>query len=478
MKPKSALVLFIMCGGMFLILLDVTIVNVAVPAITAGLRTSTAGVQWVVDGYTVALAALLLAGGTLGDRLGHRRTVLAGLVIFGAASAGCALATGPGALIAARAGQGIGAALLLPGSLAAIADAFPGRAEQARALGVWAAVSSLALPAGPLLGGLLVSELGWRAVFWINPPVAALCAAGVLAWVPAAPRSRAARLDTRGLALATVALAAAVYAVIAAGAGAWPGAAAAAAVSLAAGAAFFLTERTAPSPLLPVSVFRHPEFRAANASALIMNLTANGLLFVMTRYLQTVLGHGAFAAGLMLLPMAVPVAVLAPLAGRVTARHGPRPALAAGAAVAAAGMAALAFASPARGYWGALPALACVGLGLGMFGTPVVATAIRAVPPDRSGLASGVNNTARQVGTALGVALYGAVAGPPARVSHYVAALHWLGVFAAAAWLAVIAMVIWSARVTRSARRQPPPGAPAGSSADPAGDDRPRSFSR
>lgn len=445
-------VLLIMCCGMFLVLLDVTVVNVAVPAITAGLRASTAGVQWVVDGYTVAIASLLLAGGTLGDRLGHRAIVLSGLATFGAASAGCALATVPGALIAARAAQGAGAALLLPGSLAAIADAFPGRAEQARALGIWAAVSSLALPAGPLLGGLIVSALGWRAVFWINPPVTALCALGVLAWVPPAPRSRRTRLDVRGLALATAALAAAVYAVIAAGAGAWPGVAVAAPVSLAAGTALYFTERIVPSPLLPPPVFRSPAFRVANAAALIMNLTVNGMLFVMTRYLQTVLGHDAFAAGLMLLPMVTPVAVLAPAAGRVTARYGPRPAMLAGAALAAAGMAALLLAVPVRGYWGVFPALLGTGLGIGLFTAPVVAAAIRAVPPERSGLGSGINNTARQAGTALGVAVYGAVAGPPAHVSRYVAALHVLGPAAAAAWLAVIVMVSWSAR------RRPPAG--------------------
>jgi DHA2 family methylenomycin A resistance protein-like MFS transporter len=169
---------------MFLILLDVTVVNVAIPTITAGLRTGTAGVQWVVDGYTVAPASLLLAGGTLGDRFGHRRTVLAGLAVFGAASAGCALAATPGAFIAARVVQGIGAALLLPGSLAAIADAYPGRAEQARALGLWAAASALA-PAGPLLGGFIVSALGWRAVFWINPPIVTACLTGVLILVTA-----------------------------------------------------------------------------------------------------------------------------------------------------------------------------------------------------------------------------------------------------------------------------------------------------
>ena len=438
MRPNR--VLLVMCCGMFLVLLDVTVVNVAVPAITAGLRTTTAGVQWAVDGYTVAIAGLLLAGGTLGDRLGHKNVVLAGLTIFGAASAGCALATVPGALIAARAAQGTGAALLLPGSLAAIADAFPGRAEQARALGVWAAVSSLALPAGPLLGGFLVSSLGWRAVFWINPPVTVLCVLGVALWVPPAERSAGKRLDVRGLALATTALAAAVYAVIAAGAGTWSGVAVAAPVSLAAVAALYRTERIVPAPLLPPAVFRSPAFRAANASALIMNLTSNGLLFVVTRYLQSVQGRSAFTAGLMMLAMCVPVPLMAWAAGRATARRGPVPVLLAGAVMAGAGQLSLLLVGAASPYVLLLPTLLLVGAGIGIFVSPVVAMSIRAVPPDRSGLASGINNTARQAGTALGVAIYGAAAGAPADVSRYVTALHVLGPAAAILWLLVIVM--------------------------------------
>lgn len=442
--PKPHLVLLVMCAGMFLILLDVTVVNVAVPSIAAGLRTGTAGVQWVVDAYTVALAGLLLAGGAAGDRFGHRATVLIGLVIFGAASAGCGLASSAGELTAARAGQGIGAALLLPGSLAAIADAFPGRAEQARALGIWAAVSSLALPAGPLLGGLLVSALGWRAVFWINPPVVALCMIGVLAWTRAAAlaRERQRRLDLPGLGLATLALAAAVYAVIAGGEEAWPAVAVAAPVAVVALIAFLGAEHIAVSPLLPPSVFASPAFPVANLSALIMNLTSNGLLFVLARYLQSVQGRGALQAGLMTLAMAVPVPLMAPLAGRVTARHGPVPVLLAGAALAGAGQLSLLAVGAHSPYALLFPALALVGIGIGIFVTPVVAMAVRAVPPDRSGLASGINNMARQVGTALGVAVFGAIAGSPARVPHFISAMHALGVAAALAWLAVISMIL------------------------------------
>jgi len=432
-----------MCAGMFLILLDVTVVNVAVPSITAGLRTGTAGVQWVVDAYTVALASLLLAGGAAGDRIGHRATVLIGLVTFGAASVGCGLAASTGELVAARAGQGIGAALLLPGSLAAIADAFPGRAEQARALGIWAAISSLALPAGPLLGGLLVSTLGWRAVFWINPPVVAVCVIGVLAWTksPAGARKRR-RLDLPGLGLATLALAAAVYAVIAGGEGAWSAVVVAAPVAVAALIGFLWAERVAASPLLPPAVFASPVFRVANLSALIMNLTSNGLLFVLTRYLQSAQGRSALAAGLMMLPLAAPVPLMAPLAGRVTARRGPVPVLLAGAALAGTGQLSLLAVGASSPYAVLFPALVLVGTGIGIFVTPVVAMAVRAVPPDRSGLASGINNMARQVGTALGVAIFGAIAGSPARIPHFMAAIHSLSVAAALAWLAAIVMII------------------------------------
>jgi DHA2 family methylenomycin A resistance protein-like MFS transporter len=450
-RQRPGLVLAVMCAGMFLVLLDVTVVNVAVPAITAGLRTSTAGVQWVVDGYAVTLASLLLAGGAAGDRFGHRRVVAAGLAIFGAASAGCALAPTPGLLVAARAAQGVGAALLLPGSIAAIADAYPDRAAQARALGVWAAVSSLALPAGPLLGGLIVSTVGWRAVFWINPPVVVVCLVGVLALVRGAGRRRGGRLDIAGVALATLGLAATVYAVIAA-AGDAVTAVAAAGVAAAAVVGLIVTEHRARDPLLPPELFTRPAFRAVTFSALIMNLTSNGLLFLLTRYLQSILGHGPLTAGLMLLPLFAPLAVMSPLAGRLTARYGPRPVMLAGAAIAAAGQLCLLLVTPATSYPRLVPALLGVGLGVGMFTAPVVAAALRAVPAERSGLASGINNTARQAGTALGVAAFGVIAGSPTQADHFITALRWLGVAAAIGWLLVAALIYSVARECAAGR--------------------------
>ena len=437
--------LVVMCAGMFLVLLDVTVVNVAVPSITTGLRTTTAGVQWVVDGYTVALASLLLAGGALGDRLGHHRVVAVGLVIFGAASAGCALAPSAGVLVATRAAQGAGAAMLLPGSIAAIADAYPERAAQARALGIWAGVSSLALPAGPLLGGLLVSTLGWRAVFWINPPVTAICLVGVLAWARAPREHRRRRLDPAGLVLGTIGLAAVVYAVIAARTNAEV-AVVAGGFGVLALVALVVVERRAAAPLLPPSLFRRPAFAAANGAALVMNLTSNGLLFLLTRYLQSVLGHSALEAGVMLLPLFIPLAALSPLAGRLTARYGPRPVLLGGAVLAAAGQICLLAVSTTSSYPRLIPALIGVGLGVGLFTAPIVATAIRSVPAERSGLASGINNTARQAGTALGVAIYGALAASPAHPGHFIAALRDLGITAAVLWIAAAALTTATTR--------------------------------
>jgi hypothetical protein len=279
-------------------------------------------------------------------------------------------------------------------------------------------------------------------VFWVNPPVVAACVAGVLAWTRPSPQAQPGRgLDPAGLALATLTLASAVFAVIAAGDSAWP-AAAAGALAVTSGAGFVAAERRAAAPLLPPSAFANPEFRAANATAMIMNVTANGTLFLLTRYLQSVLGHSALATGLMLLPLFAPIAVLSPAAGRLAARYGPRPPMIAGAALAAAGMLGLLLVTPAATYPRVLPALAGIGMGFGMFTAPVVTAAIRALPPDRSGLASGINNTVRQADTALGVAVFGVIAGSPADPGHFVTALHALGVASALLWLAVIGITL------------------------------------
>ena len=289
----SRAALIVMCVGYFLVLLDVTIVNFALPEIRTGLDADVATLQWVVDGYALALASLMLAGGTVGDLRGHRRVVLAGLLLFGAGSLGCGIAPGPEALIAARVVQGAGAALLLPGTLAIIARAYPVARDRARAIGIWAAVGSIALPAGPLLGGLLVETLGWRSVFLVNLPLIAMAVPAVLVVVERDEGADEGRLDLTGVGLGALALTALTLAAIEAGREGLgsPPAVAGLAVTLIAGAAFVAVERRAARPMLPLSLLRRSRFAAANAVAGSMNLGTLGMLFVFTLYLQSVQGH-------------------------------------------------------------------------------------------------------------------------------------------------------------------------------------------
>jgi DHA2 family methylenomycin A resistance protein-like MFS transporter len=364
------MLLALLCVGIFLVQLDVTVVNVALPSIRTDLSTTLAGQQWVVDGYMIALAALLLICGALGDRIGHRRLVLAGLGVFGLASLGCGIAPTIETLVAVRALQGVGAALLLPGTLAVITDLYADSAARARAVGIWAGAGALALPSGPLLGGALVSGLGWRAVFLINLPIIAL-----------------------GLPLA------------------W---------------------RLVPRQRMPHRVARTrlrigADFVGANVTAGLMNLVGLGTVLVLTLYLQEHLGHNPLKAGLELLPLFLPLAVLGPISGRITARYGPRLPMTAGLALGAAGSASLLAVRDGSGYAAVVPVELGLGIGMGLLTAAVVNAAVASLPPDRAGLASGVNNTSRQAIGALGIAVYGAVAGQPAGIVAGLHTLAWIG---------------------------------------------------
>src|SRR4051794_1829497 len=404
------MVLAVMCVGYFLVLLDVTIVNVALPHVGAGLDAGVSSLQWVVDGYAIALASLMLAGGTIGDLYGHKRVVLTGLAVFGAGSAGCGLAPSVGVLVAARVVQGAGAALLLPGTLAIVTRAYPG----ARAIGVWAGVGSAALPAGPVLGGALVAGLGWRRGVFVNVPIVAVALPAAATIVRESHEPAGRRLDVAGTVLAAALLAALTYALI-------ERSVVAGAVAAALLAAFIAVERR-PDPLLPLKLLRRPAFTVANGAAGTMNLCTLGMLFVVTLFLQDVQGRGPLAAGLVLLPLFAPLVVLAPLAGRLTARRGSRGPGVAGLLVAGPGLALLSRVPAGAGVGELLPALLLWGCGLGALTPAVVAAAMAAVETGRAGLASAVNNTARQAGGAGGVAAVRAqaahrrvVSPPPAR---------------------------------------------------------------
>jgi DHA2 family methylenomycin A resistance protein-like MFS transporter len=447
-------ILTVMCAGMFLVLLDVTIVNVALPSIADQLSLGVASLQWVVDGYAVAIASLLLAGGTLGDRYGHRRMLMTGFVLFGLASIGAASAPNGAVLVAARVVQGIGGALLLPSTMAVIADTFPERAAQARALGTWASVSSLALPAGPLLGGLLVGTVGWRWVFWLNVPLVAGAVFGTLRTVPAHPGHTTARLDVGGLAGLVTGLGGLIFAVIAVGRGASATEIGLAALISILGFGLGLrAERRAVHPVLPLDLLRRPAFAGPNAVAMTMNFVFNGLLFVVTLYLQDIRDYSPIESGVSVLPMAVPLVALAPVSGRLTAARGPRTAVLSGCVTAAIGALLLLGVRADAGLGWLLCGLGVLGCGAGLVTASVVAAVVRATPPDRPGLATGMSNTARQTGTAGGVALFGAVAGSTQDVSHFVLSLHVLTGIAAALWCAAAALARVS--IERTARDRP-----------------------
>ncbi|MFF8905701.1 MFS transporter [Streptomyces olivaceoviridis] len=438
-------VLVVMCAGYFLVLLDVTIVNVALPAIGSGLGTDVGGLQWVVDGYALALASSMLTSGTAGDRYGHKRVVLAGLAVFGAGSLGCGLAPDVPLLVTARVVQGTGAALLLPGTLALIGRAFPDPAERARAIGVWAGIGSLALPAGPLLGGVLTDGPGWRAIFLINVPIVLLALVCSVAVVRESRETTAHPLDLPGLLLGGLALLATTSAFIEGGrSGATaPDVLAAAVVAVLALAALAAAERRrGDTAMVPPALLRRPAFGAANTIAGIMNLCTLGTLFVLLLFLQSVQHRSAFQAGLTMLPLFTPLAVCALLGGRIASRVGARVPATAGLLVAAAGLALLTRATAHSGLPLLVPAFLLWGLGVGLLTPAVVAAAIAAVPAERSGLASAVNNTARQTGGAIGIAVAGAIAGTPSDEPRFLRGLHTVAAGSAALYAATAAVAL------------------------------------
>lgn len=439
--PRRA-VLLVMCVGYFLVLLDVTIVNVALPTIGHRLKVSVSGLQWVVDGYALALAGLMLTGGTIGDLRGHKRVVLSGLTLFGLASLGCGLAASATMLIAFRVVQGIGAALMLPGTLAVITHAYPEERDRARAIGVWAGVGSCALPAGPLVGGLLVQAASWRWVFLLNVPIVALATVASSRVVTESHGGRARGLDVPGAALGAFVLVSVTFVFIEAGhGGATVLVAVAAAAAVAGAAAFVVTERRARDPLLPLGLLRVPAFVTANSVAGAMNLATLGLLFVVTLYLQDVRHDRAFVAGLVLLPLFVPLCVLAPIGGRIVARTGPKPPMLLGLLLAAAGAGLLPLSTATTGYLTLLPAILLWGVGLAFLTPAVVSAAVSAVPAGRAGLGSAANNTTRQAAGAIGIAAFGAVAASPADPG-FLHGFHTVAVIAAGMFLAAAAATL------------------------------------
>lgn len=425
-----------------MVILDVTVINVAVPVVGRELSASLTGIQWITDGYTLVFAGLLLTGGALGDRLGNRRIFCTGVVVFTAASAGCGLAQSAGALVAARLLEGLGAALIVPGSLALLQQAYPSPAERSRAFGIWGSVAGIAACAGPLLGGLLVTTLGWRWVFFINLPVGCACLLLTLRRVPASARRPDRPLDwpAQCAIIATVALLTAVL--NEAGRRGWadPLILTGAGLCLLAAAAFVLRERLARTPVVPLWLLRSRAMNGGAAIGLLFNFAFYGMIFTASLYFQHQRGLTALRTGIALFPAVAMTMFASVLSGRLSGTTGHRPLVVTGMLLGAAGLAGWAAAGPNPDYLLIVAPMMAAGFGTSFALTGSTATAMSAAPDKYSGTASALFNTTRQVGSAAGVALGGSLL---AGAADFTTGLRTSMAIGAAAYLAAAALALF-----------------------------------
>ncbi|MGC0314002.1 MFS transporter [Kitasatospora acidiphila] len=414
-QSSKTAILLIACAAQFMVVLDVSIVNVALPEMRDSLRLSATGQQWIVNAYTLGFAGLLLLGGRLADLVGARRAFLSGLVLFtGASLAGGLATTGP-LLIAARAIQGLGGAVLAPATLTLIMTTFTEPRERTRAMGAWSAVMAAGGAAGAVLGGVLTQYAGWRWVFFVNVPLGIVLLVAALARVTAAeaPGGGLRRLDLPGAVTVTGGLTALTYAIIATESHGWtaPAVWLPAAVAVLLLAAFAAIEHRSAHPLVPLAVLRRRTLAVANASVLSLGAAMFAMWFLLSLYFQLVLHYSPVTAGLAFLPGCFSIIICAQVATRLIHRTGPRPLLIAGMTLSTAGFLWLSLLRPHGGYaTGVLvPFMLCT-LGMGLAMMPLTAAATAGARREEAGLASGLTNTSRQVGGALGLALLATIA--------------------------------------------------------------------
>jgi EmrB/QacA subfamily drug resistance transporter len=406
---RRHLVLAICCSSLFIVGLDATIVNIALPSIQHDLHASVSGLQWTVDAYTLVVASFLMLAGSTGDRIGRRRTFQVGLATFTAGSALCSLAPGLGWLVAFRMVQAVGGSMLNPVAMSIIANTFTDARERARAIGIWGAVFGLSMALGPVIGGALVASVGWRSIFWVNIPVGI---AAIILTALVVPESRAAhprRVDPVGQGLIIVMLASLTYAIIEGPRLGWdsPAILALFAVSAIAAAGLAIYEPRREEPLLDLRFFRSAPFSGAVVIAIGAFSALGGFLFLNTLYLQDVRQLSPLHAGLYTLPMAAMTVLTAPLAGRITGQRGPRvPFVVAGVAMTASALL-LSGVTAATSVGWLILAYVAFGIGNGMVNPPIGNTAVSGMPVAQAGVAAAVASTSRQVGSSLGVALAG-----------------------------------------------------------------------
>ena len=438
-RRRRLLVLVICSSSLFIVGLDSTIVNIALPAIGRDLHASVAGLQWTVDGYALVLASLLMLAGATADRVGRRRVFQIGLATFTVGSALCSLAPGLGWLIAFRMLQAIGGSMLNPVAMSIITNTFTDKAERARAIGIWGGAYGLSMALGPVVGGLLVDSVGWRGTFYVNIPVGLAAIALTARFVPESRAPRPRRPDPVGQFLIIVMLGSLTYAIIEGPAFGWraPVIMALFAVSATALAVFVAYEARRAEPVLDPRFFRSVPFAGSVLTAISATAAVGGFLFLATLYLQDVRGMSALRAGLHLLPMAIMMALGALVSSRILARRGARlPMLAAGLGLAAGGLL-LSRLTATSALVPLAVAFVVFGAGGGMVNAPITYTAVSGMPVSQAGVASGIASTSRQIGQCLGIAITGSILAANLRgrplPAGFVPASH-------AAWLLLAAM--------------------------------------
>jgi EmrB/QacA subfamily drug resistance transporter len=408
-------ILGVLCLSLLIIVVDNSILNVALPTLArpesqGGLDATNSQLQWMVDSYVLVFAGLLLTAGSLGDRFGRRGGLQTGLVIFGLGSLLSAMASSPGQLIATRAVMGIGGAFIMPATLSLITNIFEG-AERGRAIAIWAGVAGLAVAIGPLTGGFLLEHFYWGSVFLVNLPIVAFAlVAGVLI-MPTSKDPSAPKLDLVGAGLSITGLVALVYGVIEAPSEGWTDSTILAAFGGAAVllTAFLLWERRSSHPMLDLNFFKNPRFTTASASVTVLFFTLFGVIFLLTQYFQFVLGYSPLQAGIRLLPMALTMMVVAPLSARIVERIGTKVVVATGLLLVAVGVLSLVQLDVATGYENIFWRLIVLAVGMGLTMAPATESIMGSLPLAKAGVGSAVNDTTRQVGGALGVAIIGSV---------------------------------------------------------------------